>query len=70
MSGAEISRTCVTCGTTEEEARFERCPVCMKDFCPDCAHRAMGRRFCSAPCARNFFYGDSDDNEDVDADNE
>ena len=56
-------RRCVGCGDTEAEAHLERCMVCGKYFCNDCSYRATGRRFCSAECARAFFYGDSDDNE-------
>lgn len=61
-------QVCVHCGETEEEARLERCGLCLKAFCPDCAYKATGRRFCSADCARAFFYGDNDDDEDVDVD--
>jgi len=56
-------RKCIGCGDTEELARLERCPICGKDVCPDCAHRAVGRRFCSPDCARTFFYGDLDDDD-------
>ena len=70
MSVGDISRSCVICGTTEEEARFERCPICRREYCPDCAYRATGRRFCSAECARTFFYRDSDDDEEIDYDAE
>lgn len=59
-------RQCVGCGDSEEDARLERCAVCARDFCPDCAHRATGRRFCSAECSRAYFYGDTDDYEDDD----
>ena len=45
-------------------ARLERCPICAKYFCSDCAVRGAGRRFCSPDCARNyFFHGDEDDDE-------
>ena len=59
-------RVCKSCGDTEDLARLERCSICQKDFCPDCAYRATGRRFCSGDCARTFFYGDLDDDEDID----
>jgi hypothetical protein len=58
-------RHCVRCGDPEA-AGLERCVVCGKYFCADCAYRATGRRFCSAECARAFFYGDSDDDESDD----
>ncbi len=62
MSSAE--RRCIGCGNSEEMERLERCIACGRDFCPDCAYRAAGRRYCSGQCARNFFYGDTDDDED------
>ncbi len=65
---SNYERQCVVCGDSEELARLEPCSVCRKDFCPDCAYRAVGRRFCSAACARTFFYGDNDDDEDLDPD--
>ena len=55
-------RRCVRCGDPEAGA-LERCVGCGKYFCADCAYRSTGRRFCSAECARAFFYGDSDDDE-------
>lgn len=55
-------RRCVRCGDPEGLA-LERCVGCAKYFCADCAYRSTGRRFCSAECARAFFYGDSDDDE-------
>jgi hypothetical protein len=60
-------RRCIGCEAGEETTRLERCIACGRDFCPDCAYRAAGRRYCSAQCARNFFYGDSDDDDENDA---
>jgi hypothetical protein len=42
--------------------------VCGKWFCKDCAFKQTGRRFCSGGCARDFFWGigeeeDEDDTE-------
>jgi hypothetical protein len=61
---AEEQRACIGCQVTEETVHLDRCPVCQKGFCLDCAYRATGRRFCSGECARAYFYGDSDDLED------
>ncbi len=62
-------RSCVSCGSSEQDARLERCPICSKHFCPDCAYRASGRRFCAENCARTYNYGESeDDDENVDYD--
>jgi len=57
-------RRCVGCGDNEETANLDRCVVCGKCFCPDCAYKAMGRRFCSQPCSVQFYYGEADD-EDI-----
>ena len=65
-------RQCKGCGDTEEQAHLERCTVCGKWFCPDCSFKQTGRRFCSSACARDFFWGetgddDEDDTEKVDS---
>ena len=67
MSSVE-DRRCVGCGNTEEIVHLERCMVCGKWFCKDCAFKQTGRRFCSGGCARDFFWGigeeeDEDDTE-------
>jgi len=59
-------RACSACGETEETARLDRCIVCGKWYCPDCAYKTMGRRFCSQPCSVQFYYGEMDDDEDDD----
>ena len=64
-------RVCKTCGESEEMARLETCSICRGNFCPDCAHRAFGRRFCSHDCSRAYFAGESDDDdEDAELDDE
>ena len=68
---AELTdRTCVGCGAGEDVARLETCPVCSRNFCPDCAHKAgFGRRFCSPDCVRSYYFtGELDDDEDPDPD--
>jgi hypothetical protein len=65
---SSLERRCIGCGDTEEMARLERCVACGRYFCPDCAYRATGRRFCTGECARTFFYGETDDDEDTDPD--
>ena len=58
-------RRCVGCGDTEAEAHLERCIQCGKWFCPDCAYKATGRRFCSQECAHAFFWQAPDDDDDT-----
>lgn len=62
----EPEKTCVGCAKTEEVVRLERCGVCARYFCPDCAHRAFGgRKFCSPDCARAyFFHGEPEDDDE------
>lgn len=66
---AIAEKVCVGCGVTEEQVRLEKCGICSRFFCVDCAHRAYGgRRFCSPECARGYYFHgemDDDDNEDV-----
>jgi hypothetical protein len=61
-------RRCAGCADTEEMAPLDRCVVCGKYFCPDCAYRAMGRRFCAQACSVQFYYGDTDDEDNLPAD--
>jgi hypothetical protein len=59
-------RVCSGCGDSEETVRLEQCHICNRWFCAECAHRAgFGRKFCSAECARAYYFtGDPDDDED------
>jgi len=67
---SSVERRCIGCGKSEETERLERCVACGRDFCSDCAYRATGRRYCSAQCARNFFYGEEEDDDENDAGSE
>jgi hypothetical protein len=58
-------RLCHVCGKAQEDAHLERCMVCGKWFCVDCAFKQTGRRFCSPGCGRDFFWGDSEDEDDT-----
>ncbi|HYS52727.1 MAG TPA: hypothetical protein VER58_03040 [Thermoanaerobaculia bacterium] len=57
-------RHCLVCGETQSQAHLERCLVCGKYFCPDHAFKRTGRRFCSAGCARDFFWGVEDEEDE------
>ena len=64
----QADRICVTCQANEDTARLDKCGICARFFCPDCAHRAYGgRKFCSPECARGYyFHAEMDDDEDDD----
>ena len=63
-------RACVSCGDLEEKVRLDQCQICTRWFCSDCAHRAgFGRKFCSAECARAYYFtGEPDDDQDAELD--
>jgi hypothetical protein len=66
-------RVCTKCGVSAETTRLEKCGVCAKFFCAECAHRAYGgRKFCSPACARSYyFHGEmDDDDEDLELDDD
>jgi hypothetical protein len=52
---------CVICQKDEQESTLQKCPICFKLACDDCAHRAYGRAFCTKRCADQFFFGDDDE---------
>jgi hypothetical protein len=63
----QLQRTCRTCGATGEDTPLERCKMCHRFSCLECAHRSMGQRFCSENCSIDYIYGDSGDEDDPDA---
>ena len=60
---SEYDVSCVSCGASDAIARLERCRMCRKSYCGDCAVRARGGQFCSRPCAEAFTFGDEDEEE-------
>jgi len=66
MRMSAVERRCTHCGDTEDEAHLERCVQCGKWFCVDCAFKQTGRRFDSAGCARDYFWGQSDEDDEDD----
>ena len=61
---AEI-RTCVACEASEEIVVLEKCRMCFRFFCPDCAHKTRGARFCSVACGEMFMHGDEDEAQEM-----
>jgi len=54
---------CITCSKSDEETTLQKCPICFKIVCLDCATHEYGRLFCGKTCAHSFFFGDDDDDE-------
>ena len=62
---AEITeRVCMHCGEAGETSILERCKICYRWFCGDCAHKGMGQRFCSERCSLEYIYGDQGEDDD------
>jgi hypothetical protein len=61
MNVMEEALACDMCGTSEEERRTHKCPICFKKFCEDCGVAMSGRTFCSRFCGEYFFFGGEDD---------
>jgi hypothetical protein len=53
--------SCGICGTSEDEKRLSKCPICFKPFCEDCGSMMSGRKFCSKYCAEYFFHAEEDE---------
>ena len=52
---------CVGCQVNDQDSRLNKCPICFKWICENCAVRTFGRAFCSKKCADQFFFGDEDE---------
>jgi hypothetical protein len=52
---------CSVCEKSDLETSLQKCPICFKWVCEDCAKRDYGRVFCSRRCADGFFFGDDDE---------
>ena len=57
---------CSRCQVSEEERRLQICPTCKKPFCHECTVIVGGKGFCTRGCGDYFFFGDGDDDEDLD----
>lgn len=52
---------CFRCKQDNPRVNYQKCPICHKVFCEECAYRRSGRDFCSRICAEYFFFGSEDD---------
>ncbi len=60
LSGASLME-CITCHIDDRERHLNKCPICFKWVCEECAIRSYGRMFCAKKCADAFFFGDDDE---------
>lgn len=61
----DVGRKCVGCGSPEEFVVLEKCRMCFRHFCGDCAHKTRGARFCSQACGEYFMHGDEEDQQEM-----
>lgn len=61
---SELQDICIGCGASGETVVLERCRMCFKNFCGDCAHRTRGARFCSEACGEFYMHGDEEDQQE------
>jgi len=54
---------CVACQVSDQDSRLNKCPICFKWVCDNCAVRSFGRVFCAKKCADQFFFGDDEDGD-------
>ena len=61
---ARPAMECITCrkdDKDDEAMRLNKCPICFKLVCEECAVRNFGRLFCSKLCSDQFFFGDDEE---------
>ena len=56
----KVVEKCHRCGKSAEETRLQRCVICHRIFCRNCAERRNGKALCSQKCVELFFFGDDD----------
>lgn len=57
---------CEICSVERGAAQLQRCKICHKTFCGDCAYSAPSGRFCSRECGDIFFFGIDEEPSDED----
>ena len=48
---------CSKCSEAPKILRLVKCVTCFKPVCEKCAVRRYAKIFCSADCAKTFFFG-------------
>ncbi|MBI4161572.1 MAG: hypothetical protein HY509_03905 [Acidobacteria bacterium] len=52
---------CAHCAAKPPKAELQKCSICFKWFCQECAYKRIGRDFCSRTCAEFFFFEDEEE---------
>ena len=52
---------CFSCSASELDKLLQKCPICFRWVCDNCAVRNFGRMFCVKMCSDQFFFGDDDE---------
>jgi hypothetical protein len=61
MLYSRVPANCVVCQASDEDIRLNKCPICFRLVCDNCAVRSFGRMFCVKTCSQQFFFGDDDE---------
>ena len=56
-----VPMECIGCRVNDQDVRLNKCPICFKWACDNCAFNSFGRLFCSKKCSEQFFFGDEDE---------
>ena len=57
-------RQCDVCKNIVKSQSIVRCPVCLKNACPDCAVKGFGQKFCSHHCLDFYMYPDDEEDDE------
>lgn len=55
---------CSKCNKTSNILRFVKCALCFKPVCDECVVRRYAQKFCSGDCARSFFFGTGEEEDE------
>ena len=61
LYSAVPATNCVVCQASDQDRRLNKCPICFKWVCDECAVRSFGRMFDAKMCVEQFFFGDDDE---------
>jgi hypothetical protein len=61
MDETSAKKQCAICKKSGEEIKLQKCSICFKPFCEECAFTMSGRQFCGHFCAEYFFFAQPDE---------